>query len=126
MQEVHEIHITIPWFSLRESAMHALVEGLSNHSCQNIALELNGRIPDNASDFAADMKPKMKIFSQLLSLKGLKELLFQHIDFTFNECRDIANILSSNMCPANQIDLAHCKLGDGSGRLIIDSVKSNT
>jgi len=123
---LEEIEIHLPWFDIRGDYMATLVGSLSNHPCQAISLELNGKIPDAASDSVRSVTADKEILSQLLRLNGLKELSLHSLDLTLEECKLIANMLSSNACPVEFLHINTCLFPEDGSRLIAESVQSNT
>ena len=126
---VSEIEIHLPWFSLMLQAdgIRSLVQALSNHSCQAISLELNGTVPDAASDAVRNANKLVdpEILSLLLSVDGLKELSLHSLELSIEHCNVVADMLSAETCPVDFLHMTSCTF-QGGGRRIAESLVPNT
>ncbi len=123
--DVGEISVHLPVFSLMLEAdgIRSLAQALSNHSCQAISLEINGTLPDAASDTIrnANNVVDSEILSLLLRVDGLKELSLHSLNLSIEHCNVVADMLSAQTCHIDFLHMTSCTF-QGGGRVIAESL----
>jgi len=125
-------------FSLCTSGDHDMqpfLHILSQHQYMEISLHFTGDLPtfaiaDEVHEYvSAEHEHHFQrdgIFSQLLRLNRLNWVTFCTVNLSLEACKTFGDILKSNKCPAERLDLTSCTFRDGGGQHVAHAFRDIT